>query len=564
MNALQLRQNFAKQFQSAVDILDSPIDDGYELGDMPRDEFFATYLKITDRNTAELIPFVMNRAQLHFSEAVESSWSNFHLLIKSRQEGFSTFIQGIGFCNGTMGNMLGMTMADNDKHTQNMRDIANTFFDNLPKELGITRSSNSASTTVYNPTGSKVSIETAGGKSPGRSGTYTFFHGSEVAFWKDTKKIIKAALQGLSKHGLCIFETTANGTQGWVWETVNNPGVWHIHFYAWWWEEEYELELLPDEIVEYTEDELKCIDLARDDGFELSPEQIKWRRLKQGQLKEDFSQEYPETLTGAFLTSSSGGVFDARRITFVADMPDYDPTHIYAAGIDWGQDNDFSSLSISDRTAKREVFLGRWRRQRWAVMREEMLKQLFRYRVRFIVPEKNSMGSSQIESLWDSIEQLIAELAVVAAFKKEQWHQLTAPGSVLALVSDGHELRFSGNNSVPISNVMNWYLRFLVDTYDILSDECIMYRPDFGIWECELKPFTMGNINKHEAVTFFRTGLEDYGYALLDDETGKRELITYESKRTSTNAYSYSAPSGGHADTIIARMLSYIAMVSFE
>lgn len=487
MSVLQLPPKFVASLLPEIDRLAGDVG---KLRDMPRDEFFATYLKITDRNTAELIPFVMKRAQLHFSEAIEASDSNFHLLIKARQEGFSTFIQGVEFYNGTTGNMLGMTMADNDKHTQNMRDIANTFFDNLPKELGITRSSNSASTTVYSPTGSKVSIETAGGKSPGRSGTYTFFHGSEVAFWKDTKKVIKAALQGLSKHGLCIFETTANGTQGWVWETVNDPGVWHIHFYAWWWEEEYELELLPDEIIEYTEDELKCIKAAHDDGFELSPEQIKWRRFKQGQLGDDFLQEFPETLESAFLTSAAGGVFDARRITFLDDWPEYDPEHVYAAGIDWGQDNDFSVLSISDRTANRQVFLGRWRQMPWAAMRAEIVKALLKFHVTMVRPERNSMGSSQIESLWSEIEEA-------------------------------------------------------------------------GL-ECELMPFTTGGKNKHELITFYRTGLEDHGYALLSDDAQKREHITYETKRTTTGMYSYSAPSGGHDDTVIAGGLSYIAMMSFE
>jgi len=280
-------------------------------------------------------------------------------------------------------------------------------------------------------------------------------------------------------------------------------------------------------------------------------------------IKDMTPDDYTEEIEAQFI-SDSGGVFDARRITFLDDWPEYDPEHIYAAGIDWGQDNDFSVLSIPDRIANRQVFLGRWRKQRWSIMRDEMLKQLLRYRIRCVVPEKNSMGSSQIESLWDSIEQLVAELAVVSAFKKEQWGQLIEPDNVITLGDDGYEIRFSGGSPIPISNIMNWYIRHLVDTYDILSDECIVYRPDFGVWYCELKPFTMGAVNKHELITFYRTGLEDHGYALLDDDTQKREHVTYETKRTTTGMYSYSAPSGGHDDTVIGGALAYIAMVSFE
>lgn len=201
------------------------------------------------------------------------------------------------------------------------------------------------------------------------------------------------------------------------------------------------------------------------------------------------ADDYTEEIEAQFI-SDSGGVFDARRITFLDDWPDYIEGHIYAAGIDWGQDNDFTVLSISDRTANRQVYLGRWRKMPWAAMRQQIVKALLKFHVIMVRPERNSMGSSQIESLWSEIE-------------------------------------------------------------------------DAGL-ECELLPFTMGGKNKHELITFYRTGLEDHGYALLDDEAQKREIVTYETKRTTTGMYSYSAPSGGHDDTIIAGSLSYIAMVSFE
>jgi hypothetical protein len=274
------------------------------------------------------------------------------------------------------------------------------------------------------------------------------------------------------------------------------------------------------------------------------------------------ADDYTEEIEAQFI-SDSGGVFDARLIIFLDDWPEYNPEHVYMAGIDWGQDNDYTSASISDRSANRQAWRGRWRKQRWSVMRDEMLKQFLRFRCRCIRPEKNSMGSSQIESLWDSIEQVIDELAVVATFKKEQWQQIKTFNNIAMVTVDKYEIRFSDGKTISIGNVMNWYIRHLIDTYDILSDDCIIYRPGFWVWECELSPFTMGN-NKHELITFYRTGLEDHDYALLNDKAQKREHITYETKRTATGMYSYSAPSGGNDDTVIDSALSYIAMMSIE
>lgn len=529
------------------------------------DEFACKYLYIQNKS-GDIVPFIRNRVQRHFHEARQQSDKQFHLIIKSRQKGISTDIQGEMFYRAMIGSVLGASMANDGDSTAHLRNISRIFFEELPEDLGIKKSDDNASITRYLPTKSSIRIGTAGSTQKGRGGTYTFFHGSEVAFWVNAAKTIAGALQGLAPGGTCIFETTANGAQGWVWETVNNPGKWHIHFYAWWWADEYQIPLLPGEKIEYTDDELKCIEIAKKDGFNLTPEQIKWRRDKQLEFRFDpdlFRQEYPETLESAFLTSGSGGVFDVSRITFIDDWPEYIEGHIYAAGIDWGQDNDFSSSSIADRTANRQAWRGRWRKQRWSVMRDEMLKQFLRFRVRCIRPESNSMGTSQIESLWDSIEIITSELSVVAAFEKKQWEQLAGPDNIITLVDEKYEIRFSGSSPIPISNVMNWYIRFLVSTYDIMSDECMVYRPDFGVWECELMPFRMGH-NKHELITFYRTGLEDYGYALLNDGAQKREHMTYETKRTATGTYSYSAPSGGHDDTVIDSALSYIAMMSFE
>jgi hypothetical protein len=193
-------------------------------------------------------------------------------------------------------------------------------------------------------------------------------------------------------------------------------------------------------------------------------------------LTKDMSpDDYTEEIEAQFI-SDSGGVFDARRITFLDDEPEYIPGHIYAAGIDWGQDNDYTCLSIADRTANREVYLKRWRKMPYKDMRAEIVRALVKFHVTMVRPERNSMAGN-VEALWDDIQ-------------------------------------------------------------------------DAGL-DCLLDSFTMSAKSKHEGVSFFRAGLEEHGYALLNDEVGTRELVTFQSNRTATGMYSYGAPSG-------------IAMFSFE
>jgi hypothetical protein len=164
--------------------------------------------------------------------------------------------------------------------------------------------------------------------------------------------------------------------------------------------------------------------------------------------------------------------------------------HRYA-GLDWGQDDDYASLSISDQQLNREVFLGRWRHMDWDVIRKEIRKHLYYWNVKYIRPERNSMGSSQIF-------ELAKEMDI-----------------------DGHEY--------------------------------------------EIRPVTMTNPIKKELVLFFRDGLHDHGYKIMrSEEYGDAEMKSFITKRTASGLYQYEAAEGGHDDTVIARMLSYAGMFSFE
>lgn len=383
-----------------VDELDDILINGTSITDDLID-FAPANLSIQDKDDA-IVRFSLNAAQRDFYDKVMSSDSRFHLLIKPRQPGFSTLVQAMQFHGACRKSLRAATMAHDSDTTAKLRRMAKLFYDQLPVELGITRETDNAAVTGYQPHNSEITIATAGGKAKGRGGTYNFFHGSEVAFWASPEQTIAGALQGLTKDGLCIFETTTNGAQGWVWDTVNKPGKWVIHFYPWYWVEEYQLPV--DEPLELTDDELALIHRADQQGFILTDEHITWRRDKQSEVGLLFPQEYPETLAGAFLTSGNSVFGDVSHALHAPLKPDYDETHRYVAAMDWGQVDDCTACSIMDTTDDVEVELLRMNRLGWDVMLERVVTACKYWHVEAIQPERNAAGAI-IHMLRDEFER---------------------------------------------------------------------------------------------------------------------------------------------------------------
>lgn len=377
---------------------------------MPDDllEFAPRYLYIQDKED-RLTQLIPNEAQRDFYRNVQASDSRFHLLIKARQIGFSTLIQAWQFHEVCIRSLRAVTMAHDSDTTSKLRQMAKLYYDNLPTSLGIQRITDNAAITRYAPHHSEITIATAGSDrlkhsgGKGRGGTYNFFHGSEVPYWPNPIKTISGALQGLSGNGLCIFEATANGAQGWTWDTVNSPGKWVIHFYPWYWAEEYRLPVT--EALVLTDDEQQLIDNAYEQGFDLTDEHIAWRRDKQSELGFLFPQEYPETLAGAFLTSGNGVFGDVAHALTAPLNSVYCAEHRYVAGVDWGQEQDYTTCSIIDTTTDTEVELLRMNRMGWDVMQERIVEACIRWQVEAIQPERNSIGSVNIHYLHDEFER---------------------------------------------------------------------------------------------------------------------------------------------------------------
>lgn len=308
----------------------------------------------------------------------------------------STYIQGEMFRREVTRTTRSITLAHIDSSTQFLRDMSDRFWKYCKfGSIQPQRERNSAVLTTYPDFGSSHSIGTAGSLDIGRGGSFTQFHGSEVAFWTDAEAIMKGAMQGGNPD--VILESTPNGAQGYFYElcmeALAGRGRWKLHFYPWFMFPEYAIH--DDEVItSYTEEEAELI--AK---HNLTPAQIKWRRMKKSELKESFAQEYPEDIVSCFLTSGRG-YFGDLSMNFGGSLgATYDPSHKYTGGLDFGQTNDFTYMPIIDRTDRRMVDYLRINQMPWSEQRAEIKKMYNKWHLSGLRAEKNSIGEPNIEAL---------------------------------------------------------------------------------------------------------------------------------------------------------------------
>jgi hypothetical protein len=73
-----------------------------------------------------------------------------------------------------------------------------------------------------------------------------------------------------------------------------------------------------------------------------------------------------------------------------------------------------------------------------------------------------------------------------------------------------------------------------------------------------IAPFIMTNKKKDDLVKLFQQGIND-GLQLLDEPISKHEARIFQAQQTPSGLWTYAAPVGSHDDTIITRMLANLA-----
>jgi hypothetical protein len=286
--------------------------------------YFETFLKIKTKR-GDIIPFKLNPAQDKVSEVYENLKNLGKpiriIVLKARQEGISTFFEGILFKETTTRfNMKSTIVGHEAKASSNLFEMTKRFYDYLPDPMKPSVKYNSEKKLTFDKLKSEIIVETAEGRGGlGRSGTINLLHLTEVAFWADAKASMNAVLQSVpdESNTMVVIESTANGVGGVFYDywqdAVDGKSDYIPIFLAWFDLPEYSFpfdsETMKDLFWEsLSEDEKELIEL-----YKLSLEQLNWRRKtianKCGGSIQIFKQEYPANPIEAFITSGRP-VFD--------------------------------------------------------------------------------------------------------------------------------------------------------------------------------------------------------------------------------------------------------------
>ncbi len=124
------------------------------------------------------------------------------------------------------------------------------------------------------------------------------------------------------------------------------------------------------------------------------------RRYLPWQTPEYYAAEEKDMLPGEFRrvhcnewAVSEQAVFgDFKSNLYTPDETEAVPNHIYVCGIDWGQANDYTAITIADATDYREVHIERWRRLPMDAILDNIVTLVRKWNIRLLMPEKNSFG----------------------------------------------------------------------------------------------------------------------------------------------------------------------------
>lgn len=382
------------------------------------ENFARLFLRIKDKKM-RIVPFAWNRMQRH----LYANLTGRDIVLKPRQPGISTFVQALQEQAAMFSTASVMTYADIGENAKKLRAIGNRFYNSWPEELlsfRPPRDKDNISVVTYPRTDSESIIATAGSKVSGHASTLSHLHFSEFAHYEDAQTIMAFTMPAATPDAKIVIESTPHGAQGLFYEmcmdALDGSGEWRLHFYTWWWAKEYALSLEPGEELLYSEEELDLIEKARRNGFALTPEQIKWRRSKlSGAEGLMFAQEYPEDIQTCFLTSGRGVFGDLTDCLIDPYRTEPIEQHFMVAGVDWGQADDYTALSIIDMDDMEEVFIGRWRRIGWDDIIARIVEHCQHWNVTGIQPEMNAM-SANVNDLIKAIDGAGMGQTVISPF----------------------------------------------------------------------------------------------------------------------------------------------------
>ena len=274
--------------------------------------FFAEQALRLRPKAGPLESFVFNPAQIELHRAIEAqkreTGSVRVIILKARQLGISTYVAARFFHRVIHNHGLRcMILGHERRASSNLFEICKRFYDHLPPELKPSVGASNAESLIFDKVDSGYIVSVASLEGSGRSATAQLLHASEAAFWDNLPLQMASLMQTVPDidGSEIIIETTANGYNDFhkLWRKAESgASEWLPVFLPWTLDPSYSRTPPPD--FKLDEEETRLVEL-----YDLTPEQICWRRGKVNQLgnKDYFAQEYPITPAEAFIS----GEFDS-------------------------------------------------------------------------------------------------------------------------------------------------------------------------------------------------------------------------------------------------------------
>ena len=349
----------------------APPDDAALLGFMRRE------LKIIDKDTNRIIPFVLNPIQMAY-------WPNrtpADYILKYRKGGFSTLTMAEFFARAAMmDNQQVVFLAHREESTTLIFQTMHRFYDHLSPEWkdrlngGKKAQVQSKRELKFARNGSQIIAMTAASPDALRGLTPTMCHLSESAFWNPewAEESASSIMAALPPGGIIRLESTPSIAGSYAYDewshAMSGDSKFKPHFFAWWDDPTNRVDGIADSALGFLTPEEEALSAAHD----LSAEQIAWRREKKKEQRQKFTREYPENPESCW-TRSGGTVFDMSAVLEVfgrveprtLSEPGFhefkapEQGHSYILGVDTAsgvQDGDFSGIVAIDDETGEEVF----------------------------------------------------------------------------------------------------------------------------------------------------------------------------------------------------------------
>jgi len=170
-----------------------------------RDKFL-----ILPKGSQEYQPFELNAIQ----EDYLANWTGRDIILKARQQGFSSLILAIFATDFIcLNNNLSIVLADVASNAQDLLDRVKKYIEEYEdiNKVKVPLKYNSRNELYNNNNNSRYIIGTSENINFGRSKTINNLHLSEAAYYKNFPSILASAGTAVVPNGKLIIETTANG-----------------------------------------------------------------------------------------------------------------------------------------------------------------------------------------------------------------------------------------------------------------------------------------------------------------------------------------------------------------